>query len=57
MPDQAPGAWFLPAAKSVSEANGLSEDKTRHKTPHKEKHDGKTIIEKKPYGTARTVGL
>lgn len=24
------GAWVLPAAKSVSEANGLSEDKTMY---------------------------
>ena len=55
---QAP--WGLGLARSEirerSERVERGQDEAT-KNPHKEKHDGKTTIEKKPYGTARTVGL
>ncbi len=47
------GAWVLPAAKSVSEANGLSEDKTMYNKPPKGKTRQQDYYKKKPYGTAK----
>jgi hypothetical protein len=41
----------------VSEASGLSGQAEEVENALKGKHDNGTIIEKKPYGTARTVGL